>query len=447
MTTPTIDATLMIQSSDLCDSILQRIDYNGQFTTVTANDPKDILTTALALCCLEPFTFGDSLANVTHICILRKGQRVATGQIRIKGTDIVKLPDIPLNQLVDTLPKNFHSNGRKAFGIDYQKVGEKTGIELFKALLKLCPKQESDILNLEKKLRGKPLNIESSRAEDIAAEKDALGICLDIFGINRSEILGSWTNTDGSIGNSFLSGLTQYVAYEDDIISQDMHNLPGWKIVSESIAGIVEFQNEDNEKLTVINANRKPLEKALGVDLIYFHRKYEAFTFIQYKMMDQKVEKTGAIYFNPNQKSHTEELKRMQQLLNMLSLEKNSTKLNDYRLSNCPIFFKVCKKLTLKPNETSIASGAYIPVDQWAILLSDTSTLGPKGGCQIGYHTLKKRYIGTQVFVELMQKGFLGTQSISSKKIALFIEDAIKNGHSVVYAIDERNSIDDEGDE
>jgi hypothetical protein len=202
----------------------------------------------------------------------------------------------------------------------------------------------------------------------------------------------------------------------------------------------VEFENNRGEKLTVINANRKPAEKATGTDLIYFHRDYEAFTFVQYKMMDKHGKEESDYYYNPNQKSHTSEFARLKKLQQLIDKEPASDKLLDYRLAHTPIFFKVCKKLQLKADETTIAAGAYLPLDHWERLIKDPSTKGKKGGCQIGYHTLHSRYIGTQTFVDLMQKGFLGTHSQASKKIALFVEDAIKNGHSVMYAIEQKKS-------
>jgi hypothetical protein len=189
----------------------------------------------------------------------------------------------------------------------------------------------------------------------------------------------------------------------------------------------------------------------MGVDLIYFHRKYEAFTLIQYKMMDTAYEGDSRnIYYNPNEKSHVREYKRMQELFNLLQQDEKSDKLNEYRFCECPIFFKLCKRLQFKSEETSIAPGAYVPLTQWNILLTDLSTLGPKGGRQIGYHTLGKRYIGTKTFVDLMQRGFLGTQLGGSERIAKFIENALSHGHSIMYAVDNRTKkeiIEDEDDD
>jgi hypothetical protein len=157
-------------------------------------------------------------------------------------------------------------------------------------------------------------------------------------------------------------------------------------------------------------------------------------------MMDKQSGDPVYYYYNPNQKSHEEEIKRMNVLHDLVNSLPSSSQLADYRINKCPIFFKLCKKLQLKADDTSIAFGAYIPLDHWHLLLEDESTKGPKGGRQIGYKALRKRFIGTQTFVDLMQHGFIGTQSLSSQKIALFVEEAIKSGHSVIYAIENRKN-------
>lgn len=434
-----IHSTLTIFAPELSGSIIERIEQDGKFTTVTDNPPSDIAPLSLSLLCLDTPDNAD-VPSITHICLLKKQQRVATGQVRLKGTDVVALQSISTKNIVALLPKKLQASGEKAFSVGYKAVPPKTGEAILKALLTIVSDEKKQaILRLIEKIGGQKIKHRSKRADDAAAEKDALGICLDIFGIDRPEILATWTEAGSSNpATSFLSGLKEYVAYEDDLISKDIHLVPGWKEISEEISGIVEFENDDGDKLTVINANRKPLEHAFGVDLIYFHRGYNAFTFVQYKMMDKQGSKSDEYYFNPNQKSHAAEITRMNTLHTSINGLPKGASLSDYRLGECPIFFKLCKKLQLKGDDTSIAAGAYIPLDHWNMLLTDESTKGPKGGRQIGYKNLKKRYLGTKTFIDLVQLGFIGTQSLASHKIALFIEEAIKSGHSVLYAIDSR---------
>ncbi|MGV3631736.1 MAG: hypothetical protein ACO1O6_11055 [Bacteroidota bacterium] len=432
-----IQATLAIYNTSLCDRILDELERTDTFTTVTDNVAATILPVSLALLCLDTYITGDDMV-ITHIGIIQKNTRVSTGQVRLRVSHIFKFPrEIKLQEFVDAASPRLKKSTKNVIGIGYTQIPEKTGLEMMKTLKKLFPSNGADLDKIISKLHEGPIQAASPRSKDAAVEKDAVGLCLDIFGVDRANILKSWDVRDkDNLGNSFLTGLSGYKAYEDDIINRDLRNLPGMSVVKEDITGIVEFRNGYDERLVVINANRKPLEKSLGVDLIYFHREYEAFTFVQYKMMDKGSSNSGN-YYNPSESSHGKELERMRKLYSEINDVPKGTSLPDFRLSNCPIYFKLCNKLVLVADDGSIAKGAYISLDQWEILLKDPSTTGPRGGCQIGFHTLNRRYLGTTTFVDLVQRGFVGTQSGSSQKIAPLIEDLIQQGHSVIYAIDE----------
>lgn len=431
-----IHATLCIYSTELCYSIQERISVVNEFTTATDNDPSAIQPMALGLLSLDTFIKGDEL-RITHIGIIRKGVRVSTGQVRIKVTDVFELSKaIAINEVISLMAPKFRKNAKQAFSIGYKKVSPKTGELLFEKMVELYPDHQSLFDRLYNKISGGKIKYSAPRTGDAATEKDALGVALDIFGVDRSDILRSWeANADGTTGNSFLSGIQQYYSYEDDIINHDLRTLPGMQFVSENISGIAEFRNDHGEKLTVINANRKPLEKAMGVDLIYYHVYYDAFTFVQYKMMGDRTTDSEAYYYT-NEPSHEKELERMNHMMSRFNETPLSNTLSDYRIAPCPIFFKVCKRIQLKQNDGSIAPGAYIPLDHWNILLTDPSTEGQRGGRRIGFQNLQKKYLGTQTFVDLVQRGLIGTQSKNSRSIALFIEDAVQRGNSVMYAID-----------
>lgn len=436
-------ASLSIFSISLCETIRERLSVSSAFTTVTDNDPSKILPIAFGLISLNTYLDHDDVV-VTHVGIIRKNMRVATGQARVNVTDVFELPrHLPIKELVDEMPERWRKGTKAAFGIGYAKSAPKTGQQIFGKLLELYPENANDFEQLQKKLSGKP-QVDGPRMQDAAVEKDALGTALDIFGADRSRILRSWNGE--SVGKSFLSGIEEYSANEDEIIFRDLRRFPGMEVISdEDLAGVVQFENKHGEKLTVINANRKAAEKATGVDLIYFNRQYEAFTFVQYKMMD-KQDSEKMYYYYPNDMSHDEELRRMTDMMARLNQEPPSNSLKDFRFSSCPFFFKVCRKIQMKQNDGSLTPGAYISLDHWNILLKDPSTKGPRGGRRIGFANLNKRYLSTQSFIDIVQRGLIGTQSANSTKIGLFLEAALKEGRSVMYAIDESLKGNDSGD-
>lgn len=430
-----IDTALCILDADLGAAIEERLSLNSEFTTVTLAAPNNIPKIALTLVRLEPDSFKGSEPSFTHIGILRKGQRVATNQVRIKVTDVIEIPSIPISTIFKKIPPALSNSLKDIAHIQYSKIPSETAKALFDVVIKTYPTHADRIKRLHERLRTSEVPVKA-RLEDAAIEKDATGICLDIFGIDRSKVMRNWNAKEGINGNSFLSGLVEYAVNEDQIIAHDLNTLPGWQQLSKYLTGVVEFINEDDERLLIINSNRTPIEKALGVDLIYYHRKFQAFTFVQYKMMDRQTS-SKSFYYNPRQGAHDNEIARMDDFFRLLTAETPTATLVDYRFSDCPLFFKLCKKIQLKANESTIAHGAYISLNHWNILLKDESIRGPHGGLQIGFHTLGRRYIGTHLFVELVQKGLLGTSVVASQKVALFIEDSIANGHSIIFAIDE----------
>lgn len=434
--THAIQATLTIFSPETSSAILEKLDVADNFTHVTDTAPKDISSKAIALFCLDNVSCDSALPSITHIGIIHKQARVATSQVRLKCTNLIKLPTLAPDKLVESVDKKFKSYAKNAFSIGYKKVPSKTGVALFNAILKECPDHREQILKLASANEPKKIWRDSPSTQRLWAERDSLALSLDIFNADRAEILGDCDYDNISDGDSFLSGITSYTAREDDLIYKDLlHSLPGWEAISQNIAGVAEFENKEQERLVVINANRGKIEKEFGVDLIYFHRGYQAFTLIQYKMMDRS-NKNDEIYYNPNNKGHAEELNRMQLLYDSFDRSGGKENLKNYRFSDCPIFFKLCPKKQMAEGETSISTGAYIPLSQWNLLINDKSTEGPNGGCQIGYHTLKKRYLGTGGFIELVQKGYVGTYAKDSTPIKMFIEGVLNSNHSLMVAVE-----------
>lgn len=439
---PSINSILFIDEINQSELIGQAIMENRSFTEVPMIRPEKVASNGLVLLYLSSEVNPEG--SGFYICVLKKQGRVATGKVRIKCSDAIALNGLDVEDFIGRFSTRYGNSLKKALENNYTKVSDNLSYLLFDNLCLEFPDRIVEFQRLFNKSKGVLSKDHRLRDEDVAAEKDALAICIDIFGIDRSPIFRSWNAKEGRIGQSFLNGLEDYSRYEDDILSKDLHNVPGYDVVSENITGIVEFENKHGDKLCVINANRKPIEKATGVDLIYFHRKYDAFTCIQYKMMDRS-DTYSNYYYSPNNKSHEKELHRMTNLLALLNKEHKGSCLIDFRISRCPFFFKLCKKMSIKEDDGAIVTGAYISLEQWLRLLKDDSTRGKSGGIQIGYHTLGQRYLTKQTFIELVQRGMLGTQAMGSKKMAIFIESAIKMGHSVMYAIDDStNTISDE---
>lgn len=430
-----IEATVTIPNYELGFAIEDKIDSVGAFTTVTTVKPGRIISKGLVLISVQPMMYAREPYAFTHIGLFKKGARVATGQARLSFTEVHRIKNTSFTDIIDRLPPKLRKHARLSFGRDYGSIPPNTAKEIYKAILELCPNEAEFIASLAKRWStGK--QIRRMERPDLLLEKDAVATCLDIFGIDRANVLGSWNIDAATAGSSYLNGLEEYYVYEDDIISHDLHTLPGWSVLNQSITGVVEFKNNQDERMIIINANRKPIEEAMGVDLIYYNQKYHAYTFLQYKMMD-KPKDSMEFYYRPKGSTYQQEHKKMGTLFSAIVENNTSHSLKDYRFAACPIFFKLCKRIQFLNDKNEIAHGAYIALNHWNYLLEDGSMKGAKGGIQIGFHTLGKRYICKNLFVELIQKGLVGSSGLSSTLVERFIKAALTQGHNVMFAFDE----------
>ena len=373
-----------------------------------------------------------------YACIADSGRKVTTAQRHLTLTNFVRVSDVSYRQLMENIPEKSAEHLLRDFGVDFRTLPPRTGQQVWRALKDLSG-QRAELEELEAHTRQINLDPATERAETLAAEKDATGLCLEIAGFKRSDILRSWAPQAGRIGDSFLRGLPQYRTYEDSAIARDQHAFPGWELIEHHVTGIAEFSNDQNKRLTIINANRNDLEKALGVDLIYFHRGFEAFTFVQYKMMDRKT-KDGQPYHNPRSRQDYKELQRMRRLWHGVRKSNLGDSEEDYRLGLCPIFFKLCRRIVLEPDEGGIISGAYVPLDQWQKLVISPKTKGPRGGRRLGHFSLEGRYLTTTAFVELVQRGLVGTKTLDTHFVADIVERLVAEDHSVIYAVEQLRS-------
>jgi hypothetical protein len=75
------------------------------------------------------------------------------------------------------------------------------------------------------------------------------------------------------IAMKFVMGnatLVRISVMEDSVIEHDARQIPDHSLIRGDVTGRVVFQNGD-EQLEVCMANRRPLERVFGVDLIYLN--------------------------------------------------------------------------------------------------------------------------------------------------------------------------------
>lgn len=161
----------------------------------------------------------------------------------------------------------------------------------------------------------------------------------------------------------FLSQLKGVSLREDPQIAHDHITFPGMDIARRDVVGSVVFSDPYGEEyLTILNCNRQPLERTLGVDLIYYNHRFDSFVLVQYKRMVDG--QTGSPEYRPeNDLNHGKELRRMLDAENALrGIAVVAKGTEDFRLSRRPFFMKLCEAKAKAALDSGMVSGMYIPL-------------------------------------------------------------------------------------
>ena len=369
---------------------------------------------------------------VTHIADGRKGASAGTGLVRLNLSSLEELSrPIPFKNLLKRAPKRFRRYLKSRFERG-GKLPPKSVGALIDTVLELEPGMGSRLERFSKR-RAERLRELSRRGRiNLAEQKETLSTALDIAGIDTSAVL-AWSPGEGQ-PRSFLDGIPQVYVREDAVLSSDYSDMPGFDVIKKYPFAARQFQSTSNPsvRLKVIMANRLPLEEQTGADLIYYNETFKSFVMVQYKSMNQG--KNGAEFrWGPNDKL-SEEIARMDELFEVLSLEPHDPSATSFRLHSNPFFLKLCPRLIFNPDDKGLAKGMYFPLDFWKALAADPITRGPRDGRVISYENVPRRISNPQ-FVNLVAQSWVGTTVPQSEVLEHVIETVIRTGKTLTLAV------------
>ena len=379
--------------------------------------------------------FVVNAGKLTHIGLGRRGVRAGTGLSRLNIDKVEELAEpLSVRKLLNRLPKRNAASVRKRF----QSGGlltDKGFTAVVETIRQIAP-QASTLLDRFSQARTERIRRLSERARDnLAQQKEALLTALSIAGLSRDPVQ-EWAPSDET-PVSFLDGLPSVRLREDPMVVNDLQNLPGFEVVKTYSYGAAVFESEDtSERLTVILANRLPLEEQTGTDLIYFNETYQSFVMVQYKAMEREERRDGpaeAVYRLPDAKLK-EEIDRMDVVLGALKACAPSTDIGGYRLIENPFFLKLCSRLVFNPDDVGLVPGMYLPLDYWKLLEKDPGIRGPKGGLRITYENAKRHFDNTS-FTTVVSKAWVGTTPSQSQVLQDVIRVTLEMGKAVAIAI------------
>lgn len=384
--------------------------------------------------------FVVNAGKLTHIGLGRRGMRAGTGLSRLNIEKAEKLANpLSVRKLLNRLPKRNTASVLKRF----QSGGlltDKGFTAVVEAIRQLAP-QASTLLDRFSQTRTEPIRRLSDRARDnLAQQKEALLTALSIAGLSRVPIQ-EWKPPEET-PLSFLDGLPSVRLREDPMVVNDLHTLPGFEVIKTYPYGAAVFESEaTSERLTVILANRLPLEEQTGTDLIYFNETYQSFVMVQYKAMEREGRRDGAaeaVYRLPDAQLK-EEIDRMDTVLRALQACVPNTDIGGFRLTENPFFLKLCSRLVFNPDDVGLVPGMYLPLDYWKRLENDPGIKGPRGGLRITYDNAK-RYFDNTAFTTVVSKAWVGTTPSQSQVLQDVIRTTLATGKAVAIAIKPKNS-------
>jgi hypothetical protein len=367
---------------------------------------------------------------ITHLALGRRGVRAGTGLRRLNLQDLTPfktpvrhdavLARIP-NRLKAHVAKRFESGGPLppgSFGAVVEAVRE------------LLPESNVLIDRFSEKRQTALAGLGESTRRALAYQKETVATALTLAGIDRSE-LQDWQPQieDGAVG-SFLDGLPRARLREDQMLLNDMSTFPGFDVIRTMQHGAAVFSN-GNVRLTVVMANRHPLEKQIGADLIYRNETFGSFVIVQYKAMEDE---TGGAKFRLPNSQLAKELERMDALSAELRECEPDGRLCGFRLAQNPFFLKLCPRVIFDPDDTSLINGMYIPLEYWRRLEIDPGIEGKKDGRAVTFENAG-RYFNNTSFAELVAQGWIGTTGTQTDVLDKLIRDIVESGRTVTIAV------------
>lgn len=375
--------------------------------------------------------------KITHIGLGRRGTRAGTGLSRLNIDRVEKLAEpLSVQRVTNRLPKRNAASVRKRF-----KSGglltDKGFTAVIEAIRQLAPQASSMLERFSQTRTARIQSLSPKVKDNLAQQKEAVLTALSIAGLSR-EPVQTWSPPEAT-PESFLDGLPSARLREDQMVINDLMKIPGFTLIRDqvSVTGAAVFESEaTSERLTVILANRLPLEEQTGTDLIYFNETYQSFVMVQYKAMEREDGPNGvpqAVFRLPNTQL-AEEITRMDALLATIQACPANTSHDGYRLTENPFFLKLCSRLVFNPDDIGLVPGMYLPLDYWKLLVQSPGIPGPRGGLRVTFENAG-RHFDNSSFTNIVSKAWVGTTPSQSDVLKEAIRQTLETGKALAIAV------------
>jgi hypothetical protein len=211
---------------------------------------------------------------------------------------------------------------------------------------------------------------------------------------------------------------------EDAVIEHDARFMPTFTLRDSDLTGRAVFEN-GAERLEVITANRRPLEMALGVDLIYLNAIKNNIVMVQYKMLEAARRDGRQDWIYRPDAQLTKEIRRMKRFM-----DARPPGPLEYRINQQVFYLKFVPRDAIEGR-----SAITMPIDQYEILRTDPDCKGPKGAFRVSYRSLNGRYLRQEPFLELIRAGYIGAHAEKTADLKMLVDAILKDNQALVAAI------------
>lgn len=282
--------------------------------------------------------------NCYYLGVVSQKSTVSTLDTRVSVKNLTKINLSSFTELVKNFKnKRLKATFNKRLSSNFEAVTLTSATS--KATITELFNDKSNHLALKTAINNLRLSATTKSHLELLQE-DAENMALKIFGLDLNK-----------------KDMYESRIYEDNVIQYDLYNLEGFTKVAGDYTGKISYV-KNKERLTIYHANKLPLEKMLGVDLIYINENMNSIVMIQYKMLEKEYDDW---IFRPDSQMEKEILR--------MKIPKSLVNCRGYRLNNNPFFFKFVKR-----EVDSLGASFVIPLEHYNYYISTESSIGPRGG-------------------------------------------------------------------
>lgn len=361
-------------------------------------------------------------AKVVMVGVVRRVQENATGKDRVTIGQPMGFDPIPLYGLVSDLSGTLREWLARKDSLPQPLAPVKLPAQLAEVLLEAMAGKIQKLKAWLNSLKIATATVSGENGQRLRESRDAVSLAGDFSTVpvpDNPYEADKGVVADAPFGARFDSSYV--VKYEDDIIAEDLRRFMPDVTQSMEGLGAARFV-ADGVALTVVSVNKKPLERVLGVDLLYYDEIEDSFVLVQYKRMGHSGD-----YWAYKDKA------RIERHLNRMDLGHHlPAGSQDWRLNPSPFWFKFVNPNDFVSEELMVIKGMYVPAEYLRLALADGSLqTGPGRGFEVTW--TNTRHLTRETFVELVRRGFVGTTRGARERVmSIVAENAELN--QVIFA-------------